>query len=223
MAAPGTATADAGPSGLLVVNDVNRARAMTIAHRSRRGTPRTPLLPSLYRRAYKLRYQRILCDVPCSGDGTLRKNRSMWSKWDVRDGLALHQLQLAILRRGVELLAPGGKLVYSTCTLNPIEGEAVVAAALRHFGVERLRLLPPPAAACIGGDGFCDGQRSWWVPAADGTTPGRLYRTWAEVPSDQRRKRKGAPPLCRSMFPPGCDDEDGATGATAASCSDGGG
>jgi hypothetical protein len=47
-----------------------------------------------------------------------RKNRAMWRNWNVRDGLALHTLQLAILRRGLELLDTGGRLVYSTCSLN---------------------------------------------------------------------------------------------------------
>jgi hypothetical protein len=89
----------------------------------------------------RLRYDRILCDVPCSGDGTHRKNRAMWMEWHVGRGMALHRTQacglgmsvpkaispdnhgrpqVAILIRGLELLAPGGMLAYSTCSLNPI-------------------------------------------------------------------------------------------------------
>ena len=44
------------------------------------------------------------------------------------------RLQLRILTRGLELLVPGGRLVYSTCSLNPVEDEAVVAAAVTHSG-----------------------------------------------------------------------------------------
>ena len=63
----------------------------------------------------------------------MRKNLDLWDKWQPGLGLGLHKLQLQILRRGIELLAPGGILVYSTCSLNPVEDEAVVAAGLRGW------------------------------------------------------------------------------------------
>ena len=59
-----------------------------------------------------------------------RKKRSVIRTWDVRHGLGLHALQLAILSRGIELLGYGGRLVYSTCSLNPIEDEAVSPSVL---------------------------------------------------------------------------------------------
>ena len=61
-----------------------------------------------------LLFDRVLCDVPCGGDGTLRKSPGKWRRWGVCTGLRAHATQLAILRRGLELLAPGGILVYST-------------------------------------------------------------------------------------------------------------
>ena len=85
------------------------------------------------RTGWKQKYDRVLCDVPCSGDGTGRKQRSVIRTWDVRHGLGLHALQLAILSRGIELLGYGGRLVYSTCSLNPIECEAVSFAASFPF------------------------------------------------------------------------------------------
>lgn len=77
-----------------------------------------------------LQFDRILCDVPCSGDGTTRKNPNIWKTWRTSDGLGLHGLQLRILKRAIQMLKPGGRLVYSTCSYNPIENEAVVSAAL---------------------------------------------------------------------------------------------
>lgn len=75
-------------------------------------------------------FDRILADVPCSGDGTMRKNLGIWTDWTVGNGIGLHSLQLRILLRGIQLLKPGGRLVYSTCSMNPMENESVISAAL---------------------------------------------------------------------------------------------
>ncbi|KAG1701200.1 tRNA (cytosine(34)-C(5))-methyltransferase [Nymphon striatum] len=66
-----------------------------------------------------------------SGDGTLRKNYEVWRKWNVGNANNLHHIQMKILKRGLEMLAVGGRLVYSTCSLNPVENEAVVAATIK--------------------------------------------------------------------------------------------
>ncbi|VDI68498.1 tRNA (cytosine34-C5)-methyltransferase [Mytilus galloprovincialis] len=77
-----------------------------------------------------VQYDRVLCDVPCSGDGTLRKNVDIWSRWNANIGPNLHKVQMKILKRGLELLAVGGRLVYSTCSLNPVENEAIIASMM---------------------------------------------------------------------------------------------
>ncbi|KAL4196327.1 hypothetical protein AMTRI_Chr04g245650 [Amborella trichopoda] len=74
----------------------------------------------------QLLFDRILCDVPCSGDGTLRKAPDIWRKWNAGMGNGLHHLQVQIAMRGIYVLKVGGRLVYSTCSMNPIEDEAVV-------------------------------------------------------------------------------------------------
>ena len=61
----------------------------------------------------------------------MRKNMEVWTKWATFSGLSLHPLQLTIAKRGIQLLKPGGLLVYSTCSLSPYEDEAVVAELLR--------------------------------------------------------------------------------------------
>ena len=78
-------------------------------------------------------FDRIVCDVPCSSDAAIRKIPEKWSKWSTGDGSALHPLQIRILERGLQLLKVGGKISYSTCSLNPIEDEAVVASILKTF------------------------------------------------------------------------------------------
>ncbi|KAF8217904.1 hypothetical protein K438DRAFT_1952768 [Mycena galopus ATCC 62051] len=66
--------------------------------------------------------------IPC-GDGTMRKNLGIWQPMD---GNGLHVLQLRILQRAMKMLAPQGRIVYSACSLNPVENEAVIACALRN-------------------------------------------------------------------------------------------
>jgi 16S rRNA (cytosine967-C5)-methyltransferase len=75
-------------------------------------------------------FDRILADVPCSGTGTLARNPEI--KWRLKhdDLTDLHQRQVAILRAALQHLAPSGRLVYSTCSLEEGENEAVVTEVL---------------------------------------------------------------------------------------------
>ena len=76
-------------------------------------------------------FDKILADVPCSGDGAMRKLPNKWSNWHTQDGMSLHALQTQLLIRGLQLLKVDGLLLYSTCSINPIEDEAVVTEAFR--------------------------------------------------------------------------------------------
>lgn len=75
-------------------------------------------------------FDRVLADVPCSGTGTLAHNPEI--KWRLKpeDLADLKDRQLAILRAAMHQVAPGGRLVYSTCSLEPEENENVVEKAL---------------------------------------------------------------------------------------------
>ena len=81
-------------------------------------------------------FEAIICDVPCSGDGTIRKDPHILPMWSPRTSNELHGLQLKILMRSMELVKKGGVVCYSTCSLNPIEDEAVVSAALRKMNAD---------------------------------------------------------------------------------------
>jgi 16S rRNA (cytosine967-C5)-methyltransferase len=85
-------------------------------------------------------YDLILCDVPCSGTGTLARNPEIRHRLTEADLARQHARQVAILGASLAGLSPGGHLVYSTCSLEPEENESVVEEALRaHPG---FRLVP---------------------------------------------------------------------------------
>ncbi|WBW70623.1 tRNA (cytosine-5-)-methyltransferase [Schizosaccharomyces osmophilus] len=137
--------------GLIIANDADPKRAQMLVHQINRlnspnvlvvnhdaSTMPNVIIPSSSSDEANekeiLKYDRVLADVPCSGDGTFRKNISLWKDWSATSGLSLHPLQLRILIRGLQLLKVGGYMVYSTCSMNPIENEAVVCAALKATG-----------------------------------------------------------------------------------------
>jgi 16S rRNA (cytosine967-C5)-methyltransferase len=78
-------------------------------------------------------FDRVLVDAPCSGTGTLRRNPEI--RWRIRpeDIAQLSRRQKLLLSNAAKVLKPGGRLVYSTCSLEPEENEEVVQAFLeRH-------------------------------------------------------------------------------------------
>jgi 16S rRNA (cytosine967-C5)-methyltransferase len=75
---------------------------------------------------FKTAFDRILVDAPCSGTGTLGRNPEIKWRLDPRDLIDLHAKQTALVRHALRHLCPGGRLVYSTCSLEREENEAVI-------------------------------------------------------------------------------------------------
>jgi 16S rRNA (cytosine967-C5)-methyltransferase len=75
-------------------------------------------------------FDRVLLDAPCSGLGTLRHNPEI--RWRIKpaDIDTAMSLQKRLLRKAADCVKPGGRLVYSVCTVTPEENEAVVADLL---------------------------------------------------------------------------------------------
>lgn len=146
-AAPGNKTAQALESGLRVVAcDVHFSRLQRMKDLGCNlvVADATAGLP------FRGHFDRILVDAPCSGTGTLARNPEI--KWRLKPEklVQLHQLQVRMLRNALELLAPGGVLVYATCSLEPEENEQVVEEALGRLPDKVMRRLPGLQA----GDGF---------------------------------------------------------------------
>ena len=86
-------------------------------------------------------FDRVLCDVPCSGLGVIRRKPEIRRK-PMDEIAALPALQYQILEQSAALVKKGGVLQYSTCTLNPAENERVVAAFLEAHPAFSPRILP---------------------------------------------------------------------------------
>jgi 16S rRNA (cytosine967-C5)-methyltransferase len=79
---------------------------------------------------YGADFDRVLADVPCSGTGTLARNPEIKWKLKPEDLLDLQSRQIAILKAAMRYVSTSGRLVYSTCSLEPEENEHVIAACL---------------------------------------------------------------------------------------------
>ncbi len=89
---------------------------------------------------WRERFDLILCDVPCSGTGTLARNPEIRHRLEAAELKRQQVRQIAILRAAMAVLEPGGRLLYSTCSLEPEENEAVVNACLA--ATPGFRLIP---------------------------------------------------------------------------------
>ncbi|RKF74493.1 Multisite-specific tRNA:-methyltransferase trm4a [Golovinomyces cichoracearum] len=207
--------------GLLIANDSDYKRSHLLIHQLKRlSSPnlivtnhdatmypsiKLPPSPSNPSKNLYLKFDRILADVPCSGDGTTRKNVNLWKDWNPSSAIGLHSTQVRILVRALQMLKVGGRVVYSTCSMNPVENEAVISSAIiRSGGVSKVKLLP------------CDdelpllkrrnGLNSWSV--MDKT--GKIWSSWSEV-KDSREKNENlleTDKLIPGMFPPTLDSSE---------------
>ncbi|TBX25602.1 RsmB/NOP family class I SAM-dependent RNA methyltransferase [Nioella sediminis] len=131
------------------VHDANPSRMSDIPARAARAGV---ILTTISRPDDREPYDLVLCDVPCSGSGTWRRDPE--AKWRLTpERLAeLGQVQRQIVKQAQALVRPGGRLVYMTCSLLDAENQAVVDAALSAPDWNVLtssRFLPPEAS-----DGF---------------------------------------------------------------------
>ncbi|MCL2121855.1 MAG: RsmB/NOP family class I SAM-dependent RNA methyltransferase [Clostridiales bacterium] len=137
-AAPGgkttqLATALSG-EGLLVANDPNPKRIKSLIWNLEHwGTTNAVVLNEEPRRlaaTFSGYFDKILIDAPCSGEGMLRKEPGAIQSWRRYNGQACRTIQDEILDQAALMLRDGGRMVYSTCTFNPLENEDAVAAFL---------------------------------------------------------------------------------------------
>ena len=137
-ASPGSKTTQIcehlGNSGVVIANEVMSGRVNTLVSNVQRHASRAAVVVQHDGRHMPKvpedGFDKVLVDVPCTGSGTTRKNPDVWAKWLPSSGRSLHDLQSDLLTRAIRMTKQGGRIVYATCSLDPVENEAVVARAL---------------------------------------------------------------------------------------------
>ena len=121
--------------GIVMANEIANSRINTLVANTKRHGSITPMIVHhdgrFIPKVPKSGFDKILVDAPCTGSATTRKNPDVWKKWLPSGGKTLHKLQLELLVKAVNLTKPGGRIVYSTCSLDPIENEAVISEILK--------------------------------------------------------------------------------------------
>lgn len=147
--------------GFLLCNEINPKRAKILSRNIERmgvaGALVTNEHPEVLAARFPCLFHRVLVDAPCSGEGMFRKEEAAVTDWSQETVEMCARRQREILRSAAKMVAPGGRLVYSTCTFAPEEDEMTVAAFLEEHPDFQPESVEAP----------------WFTPGAPGN-----YRMW---------------------------------------------
>lgn len=157
-AAPGGKATELGArlqgEGVLVANDISNSRAKGLLKNIEVFGIGNVLViseePGKLCDYFPEYFDKILIDAPCSGEGMFRKDAKMMKAWEEHGPEFFSKLQRSIITQAARMLRPGGMLLYSTCTFDPLENEGTIAY---------LRSEYPEFEICKmeGYDGFSEG------------------------------------------------------------------
>ena len=137
--------------GTIVCNEPIRDRAKILSRNvERMGIPNAIVVsawPEDLAKVWPEAFDAIQCDAPCSGEGMFRRHPESRDEWTAESPAGCAKRQGDILDSAAVMLRPGGRLVYSTCTLNQIENEGVVEAFLQRHGDFILEAFELPTLA----------------------------------------------------------------------------
>lgn len=151
-----------GNQGGIVANEYSASRVKVLhANISRCGVKNAALTHfdgRVFGAALPESFDAILLDAPCSGEGVVRKDPDAMSNWSPQSVAEIAATQRELIDSAFHALAPGGVMVYSTCTLNAQENQQVVRWLLDTYGdavsVEPLGALFPGADKALTAEGF---------------------------------------------------------------------
>ena len=151
-AAPGgksTAMLSVLPEGsMLVSNEPIPTRAQILLENITKWGAKNCTVTNNYPRDFKkakAKFDLILCDVPCSGEGMFRKDPATISEWSLQNVEKCWRLQREIVADAWECLNPGGILIYSTCTFNTKENEENVRWIMDTYDAEVIDIPTDPS------------------------------------------------------------------------------
>ena len=120
--------------GFLLCNEINPKRAKILSRNIERMAVSNALVtnehPATLAQRFPGGFEKVLIDAPCSGEGMFRKEEAAVTDWSIETVEMCARRQAEILHSGAQMVRPGGRLVYSTCTFAPEEDELAVAAFL---------------------------------------------------------------------------------------------
>lgn len=165
-AAPGGKTTALGEQmqniGLLVANDISPKRVKALVKNVElmglTNTFITNETPDRLKKIYPEFFDRILLDVPCSGEGMFRKDREAVQSYSKFKSEECAAIQRQIFDAAYTMLKPGGIIVYSTCTFNPYENEENIEFFINNYDIGVNKLDPV--------DGF-EPSREYWTRSKD--------------------------------------------------------
>lgn len=144
-ASPGSKTSQMAAmmknEGLIIANDnkIDRLKPLTI-NLQRCGVYNT-ILTRMEGRWFKHKFDKILLDAPCSGIGTIRKSYKTIGMWNPHTVKKMAAVQRQLIKTAFDALKDGGEMVYSTCTLEPDENEAVINFLLDKYPNAKLEKI----------------------------------------------------------------------------------
>ncbi len=138
----------------IVANDINRLRIRRLIANINKFHISAEVTAASGRKL-KGNYNKILLDVPCSGEGMINKHKKMFESWSERRIKVLSKKQKKLIKRAFELLDNNGTLVYSTCTFAPEENEEVIDFLLKKFKNAKLEKIEIPNL------NFTNGLKEW--------------------------------------------------------------
>lgn len=123
--------------GVLVSNEINRDRANILSSNIERCGIRNCVVlnetPDRIADAFEEYFDVVVVDAPCSGEGMFRKDETAVKEWSLENVAMCAKRQEDILREAVKTVAPGGYIVYSTCTFAPSEDEEQIIRFLKNY------------------------------------------------------------------------------------------